>query len=79
MSEERVIRTRKPVKCPRCGFSPVGSILYGYPFFSEKLQAELQSGKTVLGGCELPLNDSLECIGPCWECSKCGCQIYRRR
>lgn len=67
-----VERTRKPKKCPSCGFAPVAKILYGYPAFSEELDRELDKGTITLGGC---------CIiegQPVWQCSKCQLLIYRK-
>jgi hypothetical protein len=46
------VATREPtVACPRCGSPTVAKILYGYPAFSQKLQADLDAGRVVLGGC----------------------------
>ena len=65
------VRSRKPRKCPNCGFSPVGTILYGFPTFSPALKAEIEAGKTVLGGCDMSL------LNPEWECSKCKQKIWK--
>jgi len=61
----------KPRKCPKCGCSPIASILYGMPAFSPKLEMELDEGTIVLGGCCITDND------PEWQCVGCGIQIYR--
>lgn len=63
--------TRKPRKCPKCGKSPVATILYGFPVFSDKLMTELSTGRKVLGGCNIPVD------APQWSCSYCGTNIYR--
>lgn len=44
---------------------------YGMPAYSEKLQADLDAGRIVLGGCELTEHD------PTWECINCGQQFYK--
>ena len=53
-------------KCPKCGSVKIALILSGYPSMSEKLQADLDSGRVVLGGCV---------IGPDFEpnrhCNEC--------
>jgi hypothetical protein len=78
MTNDRITRSRKPRKCPACGFAPVGSILYGFPLYSEHLQAEMDSGKTIIGGCEMPIYENDEWSAPWWQCSQCGCEIYKR-
>ncbi len=67
---EMVVK-RKPVKCAVCGFKPVATILYGYPFFSPKLKEEIKVGKTTLGGCDIYSGQ------PRWECTKCGTLFYK--
>ncbi len=68
---QRLEKKSRPRKCPNCGFSPVGKILYGYPMFSPELEAEIKEGKTVIGGCDMsPLNAD-------WECSNCKLQIWK--
>ncbi|BEG98655.1 hypothetical protein [Bacteroides sedimenti] len=62
---------RKPRKCPKCGKSPVATILYGFPVFTDKLMSELATGRKVLGGCNIPVD------APQWSCSFCGTKIYR--
>ena len=67
---------RKPRKCPKCGFSPVADILYGYVQFNneedeEKFREEEKAGKFVLGGCCIGNND------PQWQCSRCGIELYK--
>lgn len=70
---ERVERVRKPRKCPACGFSPVASIMYGMPASIDELEAELDSGRLVLGGCCVDFED------PAWHCTNCKLDIYRKR
>jgi len=74
MSEQNqhIELARKPRKCPVCDASPVASILYGMPNFSEKLEQELAEGRTTLGGC------CIEIDGPLWECSHCKLKIYKK-
>ena len=69
---ERIERVSKPVRCPTCGHSPVASILWGLPVFSEKLEKDLDAGRMTLGGCIVSGDD------PEWKCQKCGVVIYRR-
>jgi len=61
----------KPRKCPECGSISIASILYGMPFLDEKLQADLDNGRVVLGGCCRTDND------PVWKCNSCGIEFYR--
>ena len=37
-------------KCPKCGAISIASVI-GYPYMSEDLQDDLDSGRVVLGGC----------------------------
>ena len=69
---KKIVRTRRPRKCPNCGHSPVGTILWGMPDFSIKLQASMESGEVIIGGCCCGIDD------PTWECSKCNQQIWKR-
>ena len=62
---------RKPEKCPACGSNRVADILYGLPDFSDELCAELDAGRTVLGGCCLTGDD------PEWQCVECEAKTYR--
>ena len=68
-----VERKRKPRKCPSCGFSPVGKILYGMPAWSVQFQEDVDAGRTIVGGCCISDDD------PLWQCFKCGLQIYKKR
>ena len=69
--ENRYTAKSKPAKCPKCGSNRIAQILYGYPFFSEKLQEDLKAGRTALGGCCITGND------PDWKCLECEAEIYR--
>lgn len=63
---------RQPEKCPACDERKIAEILYGMPAYSAELQADLDAGRIVLGGC---------CIGnddPAWQCTACGAEIHRR-
>jgi len=61
---------KKPKKCPECNSSRIATILYGYPDFNEKLENDIELGRTVLGGC-------CEEIGaPKWQCADCGIDIF---
>lgn len=53
------------VKCPVCGSRNVAKYLWGDPYYTEKLQEEINSGKVVLGGCCI-----LGCT-PKYKCNDC--------
>jgi uncharacterized Zn finger protein len=60
---------KKPKKiiCPFCSSQKTAEILYGMPDpGSKKLQEDLDSGKTVLGGCVIDKNL------PLYHCNNCG-------
>ena len=67
---KRIGRKSKPRKCPTCGHSPVGKILWGMPHMDSKLEELMDTGKVIIGGCCLGGDD------PTWECSKCHQQIW---
>ena len=74
---ERIDRTRKPRKCPNCGFSPVATIFYGHPGGTFITEADkIKAGEIVFGGCTSGPN--IDPSDPTWECSKCGQQICKR-
>ena len=68
---KRIERKSKPKKCPKCGHSPVGKILWGMPRMDDKLQELMDAGKIIIGGCCLSPDDAT------WECSKCHRQIWK--
>jgi len=72
MDHEKIIRSRKPQKCPSCGHSPVASILYGMPIFSPELRQDMDKGLVTLGGC------CITNLDPAWECTACGAKIYQK-
>lgn len=65
--------SRKPRKCPSCGSGRIATILYGLPAFSPELEADLDAGRIVLGGCCVTDDD------PAWQCLDCQATIYRQR
>ena len=67
---EEILCIHKPRKCPKCG-GKVARIFYGMPAFTEKLQADLDAGRVILGGC------CLDDRGPTWQCTKCGQEFYK--
>ena len=67
----RIERSRKPLKCPACGHKPVATIMYGYPIECPELDAEIEAGKVVLGGCVLYE------VNPAWQCTSCDREIFR--
>ncbi len=62
---------RKPIKCPICGFKPVGTILSGLPAFDEKMEKDIECGKIIIGGCLVTDNQ------PQWACKACGTEFIR--
>jgi rubrerythrin len=64
---------RKPIKCPICGFKPVGTILYGMPMMDDELEKEIESGTTIIGGCCVLIQVGVPQTK--WECKKCGTQF----
>lgn len=54
-----------PRECPSCKSAHVAAIVYGFVDVSG-LASELESGRVVLGGCDL--SDS----SPRWQCNTCG-------
>lgn len=67
---EEILCIHKPRKCPKCG-GKVARIFYGMPAFTEKLQADLDAGRVILGGCCKTEHD------PTWQCTKCEQEIYQ--
>lgn len=63
---------KKPAKCPECGSARIAKILYGLPIFSEELEAEMEAGQIVLGGCVVTNLD------PVWQCTSCDTPIYKK-
>lgn len=62
----------KPEVCPNCGFSPVGTIVYGPPCWNDEQRRGLEDGSIIPGGC---------CIYPGrveWACKNCGCEFKLR-
>jgi predicted RNA-binding Zn-ribbon protein involved in translation (DUF1610 family) len=62
----------KRTKCPKCGSIRIARYLYGMPMMSEQLQADLDTGRIVIGGCEITGDD------PAWKCLECETEIYRK-
>ena len=59
-------------RCPRCRSRDVARIMRGYPIFSDELQARLDSGEVVLGGCVLTGDDAD------FRCHSCGLEFSDR-
>jgi len=53
-------------KCPQCGSRSIAAIGFGMPSWSAELEAELASGRLVLGGCCVTGDD------PDRHCNGCG-------
>ncbi|GAA4106244.1 hypothetical protein [Zhongshania borealis] len=72
--EFEYVSERKPRKCPKCGGKRIAQIFYGMPAFDEKMEADLQAGKIVLGGCDPGLLWDAH-----WQCVDCDAQICRQK
>lgn len=68
---KRYESSRKPSRCPACGSRLVASILYGMRGYTPDLEADLEAGRIVLGGCCITADD------PKWQCTQCGISIYK--
>lgn len=53
-------------RCPSCGSMEIARIQWGRPLFTDKLEAALDAGTVVLGGC------MMEYDSPRWRCRSCG-------
>lgn len=60
------MRQKRPKKCERCLGARIAEILYGFPNLDSDLEAALEAGTTVLGGCVVTDDD------PQWQCLDCG-------
>lgn len=69
---ERFEAGGKPKKYPKCGSLIVARILYGFPAWSEELEADLKAGRVAIGGCCITGDD------PAWKCVECETEIYRK-
>ena len=52
--------------CPQCGSSEVARIQWGYPALSDELEADVEAGRVVLGGCLVGPDDATH------QCRACG-------
>lgn len=71
MNEQKIF-AQKPKKCPQCGHAPVARILYGLPNLTPELQASLDDGSVVIGGCVI-FEES-----PSWQCTSCQAEYWKR-
>ena len=62
---------RKPSICPNCGLKKIAKIFYGLPAYTPELEAGLERGEIILGGCCISGDD------PTWECSSCHSQFWK--
>lgn len=61
-----IIRKRKPgKKCPRCGNTNTGKILYGMPHYTEELERQERLHEIYIGGCCITGHD------PRYHCFNC--------
>lgn len=56
-----------PKKCPRCGVKAGARILWGISAWSEQMQAALDRGTLVLGGCVVDEGQGFD-----YQCRACG-------
>jgi len=61
----------KPDKCPKCGSSSIGRLIFGEPERTDKLLAGLKNGSLILTGSAC---DPVE--NPRWQCNECKTKIY---
>ena len=54
-----------PASCPSCGSVRVARILFGLPESMEALRSDLDSGRAILGGCDVSESS------PQWQCCEC--------
>jgi hypothetical protein len=55
-----------PLSCPGCRSKRVATIFWGLPANMSQLEKDIESGRVVLGGCEVSDGD------PKWHCVQCG-------
>jgi len=59
-------------KCPRCGSTSLARLLYGEPTPGAALEADIQAGRVVLGGCVVTGDE------PSHRCRACGFEFSSR-
>jgi len=59
--------------CPRCGSKRVAEILYGMPLWSPELEAMVDAGEIVPGGCEVMVDAPM----PAYQCLDCGAELLQ--
>jgi len=64
---------KRKATCPRCGSERGAEVLYGLPVPSPELEARLEAGEVVLGGCEIVLGEPM----PEFRCLDCGAGFSR--
>lgn len=65
--------SREPERaiCPACGSSELAEFLYGYPAWGPELEADVDAGRIVLGGCVIH-DDPAQ---PSHRCRACGSEF----
>ncbi len=56
------------LKCPYCGSTNISEYIYGYPAFDDEMRKQIESGKIILGGCEIDPSKAM----PERKCNNCG-------
>ena len=70
--EERIVSTKRPNECPKCGHKPLAEILYGLPNFKDpEFQRASAAGEITCGGCCITGMEAT------WQCVECGQKIWR--
>ncbi len=49
----KVCNSEGQIRCPYCGSQNTARYVYGFPAFDDDMQRKIDSGKVVLGGCEM--------------------------
>jgi len=70
-STKTFIQERRTIRCPHCGSNKTAKIVYGLVDLDDELNKALESGKVVLGGCDMIIGeDERYAIRYCNDCHK---------
>jgi hypothetical protein len=59
--------------CPKCGSRDTARIIWDEPYYSFKLNSELDKGTVFFGGCCIPIPE------PTYHCNQCNDDFAYRR
>lgn len=68
----RYVCLGRPGNCPACGSVRVAEVIYGMPAFTPELEADLEAGRSILGGGCVSSDD------PRWRCLDCQAPLFDR-